>query len=38
MSFKVLVIPEDSTRDEHILKPLVERIFAECGRTAQIQV
>jgi len=38
MSFKVLVIPEDFTKDEHILKPLVERILAECGRTSQILV
>src|SRR5215470_2739460 len=38
MSFKVLVIPEDFTKDEHILKPLVERILSDCGRTAQVQV
>ena len=39
MSFKVLVIPEDFTKDEHILKPLVERILDDCGRkNAQVQV
>jgi hypothetical protein len=35
---KVLVIPEDFTKDEHILKPLVQRLLIECGRTAQVQV
>jgi hypothetical protein len=35
---KVLVIPEDFTKDEHILKPLVERILTESGLTAQVQV
>jgi len=38
MSFKVLVIPEDFTKDEHILKPLVERILSDCGRTAKVEV
>ncbi len=38
MSFKVLVVPEDFTKDEHILKPLVERILEDCGRKAQVQV
>jgi hypothetical protein len=38
MSFNVLVIPEDFTKDEHILKPLIERILEDCGRKAQIQV
>lgn len=32
MSFKVLVIPEDFTKDEHILKPLVEEVLAEAGK------
>lgn len=38
MSFKVLVIPEDLTRDEHILRRLVKRILEDCGRTAQVEV
>jgi hypothetical protein len=38
MSFRVLVIPEDFTKDEHILKPLVERILAECGHSARVEV
>ena len=38
MSFNVLVIPEDFTKDEHILKPIVEHIFKDCGRRAQVQV
>jgi hypothetical protein len=33
MSFKVLVIPEDFTKDEHILKPLVEHILSDAGKT-----
>ena len=38
MSFKVLVVPEDFTKDEHVLKPLVEKILQDCGRKAQVQV
>ena len=38
MSFKVLVIPEDFTHDEHILKPLVERVLTDCGRIATVEV
>src|SRR5580704_9990068 len=38
MSYKVLVIPEDFTKDEHILKPLIERILADCGHKATVQV
>ena len=29
MSFNVLVIPEDFTKDEHILKPLVQAVLCE---------
>ena len=32
MSYKVLVIPEDFTKDEHILKPLAERILQDLGK------
>ena len=32
MSYKELVIPEDFTKDEHVLKPLVERVLADAGR------
>ena len=38
MSFNVLVIPEDFTKDEHILKPLVEHILEECGRKPTVEV
>ena len=38
MSFNVLVIPEDFTKDEHILKPLVRHILEDCGRKAQVEV
>lgn len=31
MSTKVLVIPEDFTKDEHILKPLIEKLLEEAG-------
>lgn len=32
MSFNVLVVPEDPTYNGYILKPLVERMLAECGK------
>lgn len=35
---KVLVIPEDPTLDQYILKPIVERILTELGKTARVQV
>lgn len=36
---RVLVIPEDPTHDEQILKPVVERVFRELGRPrAHVQV
>jgi hypothetical protein len=36
---KVLVIPEDPTLDQYILKPIVARIFADLGRLSpRIQV
>jgi hypothetical protein len=35
---KVLVIPEDPALDQYILKPVVERIFADLGRRARIDV
>jgi hypothetical protein len=39
MSFNVLVVPEDFTKDEHILKPLVVKILEEAGRPrATVQV
>ena len=38
MSFNVLVIPEDFTKDEHVLKPLVKNILEECGRKATVEV
>jgi hypothetical protein len=35
---KVMVIPEDPTRDQYILKPVMERIFLDLGRKARVQV
>lgn len=35
---RVLVIPEDPTLDRYVVKPIVERIFAEIGRTARVDV
>jgi len=35
---KVLVIPEDHTLDQHILKPVVEHIFRDVGRKAKVFV
>jgi len=32
MSFNVLIIPEDFTKDEHILKPFIEEVLREAGR------
>ncbi|MCI0694478.1 hypothetical protein L0337_21020 [candidate division KSB1 bacterium] len=32
MSFKVLVVPEDPTNNGYILKPLVSRVLADCGK------
>lgn len=33
MSYKVLVIPEDFTKDEHVLKPVVEKVLVDAGKT-----
>ena len=35
---KVLVIPEDPTHDQHILKPVVKRIFKDLNTPARIEV
>lgn len=35
---KVLVIPEDPTLDQYILKPVVARIFADLGKSPRIGV
>lgn len=35
---KVLIIPEDPTHDPYILRPVVERIFADLNRPARIEV
>lgn len=32
MSYKVLVIPEDPTKDEHILLPLLRKVLADAGK------
>ena len=33
-----MVIPEDPTLDRYIIQPIVERIFADLGRKARVQV
>lgn len=35
---KVLVIPEDPTLDQYILKPVVEHLFKDFGRPARVYV
>jgi hypothetical protein len=35
---KVLVIPEDPSLDQYILKPVVERIFSDLGRSPRVTV
>jgi hypothetical protein len=35
---KVLVIPEDPKLDQHILKPVVERIFTDLGKAPRVTV
>ena len=36
MSYNVLVIPEDFTKDEHILLPLVRKVLADAGKPKAI--
>lgn len=38
MSLRVLVIPEDPTNDQYVLKPICEALFADLGRRARIEV
>lgn len=38
MSLRVLVISEDPTLDQHILKPVVERLFDELGRRSRVEI
>jgi hypothetical protein len=35
---KVLIIPEDPSLDQYILKPIVERLFADLGKTPRVTV
>lgn len=35
---KVMVIPEDPTLDQYILKPVVEQLFKDLGRSARVSV
>lgn len=35
---KVLIVPEDPTYDQYVLKPIVERIFSDLARPARIEV
>lgn len=35
---KVLLIPEDPTLDQYILKPVVTQLFADLGKTPRIEV
>jgi hypothetical protein len=34
----VLIVPEDPTLDQYVLKPVVERIFEDLGRSARVEV
>ena len=38
MSRRVLIIPENPTNDQHILKPVVEALFDDLGQNAKITV
>nr|MCU0671308.1 hypothetical protein [Myxococcota bacterium] len=38
MAVNVLVIPEDFRRDQYVLKPLAEAMFARQGVKARVQV
>ncbi len=35
---RVLIISEDPTLDQHILKPVIAKIFDDLGRTARVEV
>ncbi len=35
---KVLVIPEDPTHDQYVLKPVVEQLFEDLGQRARVEV
>lgn len=35
---RVLVIPEDPTLDQYVVKPIIERIFLDLGRTARVDI
>lgn len=35
---RVLIIPEDPTLDQHVLKPVVERILDDLGKRARVDV
>jgi hypothetical protein len=35
---KVLVIPEDPTIDQYILRPIVARLFVDLGKLAQVEI
>lgn len=38
MSFRVMIIPEDFTRDQYVLKPIVAAMFEAIGRKAKVEV
>jgi hypothetical protein len=38
LSFRVLVIPENFQKDEHILKPILEKMLKTCGRKAKVMI
>jgi hypothetical protein len=35
---RVLVVPEDPTHDQHVIKPVVEKILEDCGRRGVVEV
>jgi hypothetical protein len=35
---KIMVVPEDPSLDQYILKPLVEQLFADLGKSPRVQI
>jgi hypothetical protein len=38
LSYRVLVIPEDFRKDEHLLQPIIEKMLESCGRKARVRI
>lgn len=35
---KVLVVPEDPTHDQHVIKPVIEKILDDCGCRGSVEI